>query len=81
MKSIDCRAGLTLHDAQYPERAAALRDKLAAWRTAVGARRAEKNPRYDPARASEWWNRRTKKPLDLEALRRRYEGTRRARKG
>ena len=66
--------------AKYPERAAALRDKLAAWRTAVGARSPEKNPRYDPARAREWWSRRTKKPLDIEALRRRYEGTRRARK-
>lgn len=36
-----------------PQRVAALRAKLAAWRAAVGARMPEPNPRYDPARAKQ----------------------------
>jgi hypothetical protein len=26
------------------------------------------NPKHDPARAGEWWNRESKKPLDLEVM-------------
>jgi uncharacterized sulfatase len=56
-----------------PERARRLRDRLAAWRAHVGARMPTPNPRYDPDRARQWWNRRTNQPLDLEQMRRRYE--------
>ena len=31
------------------------------------------NPDVDPERANEWWSRRTNKPLDLEAMRKRYD--------
>ena len=57
---------------KMPEKAAQLRNMLAAWREAVGARMPEPNPKYDPSRAHEWWNRRTNKPLDLEAMAERY---------
>ncbi|NQT85646.1 arylsulfatase, partial [bacterium] len=43
--------------ATMPERAAALRDKLHAWRKAVGAQMPTKNPKHDPER-----NKRKKRP-------------------
>jgi uncharacterized sulfatase len=39
--------------AREPARARELRDALAAWRTRVGARLPQPNPKYDPARADE----------------------------
>ncbi len=39
---------------QFPERAEALRTKLAAWRESVDAEMPVPNPDYDPARAKEW---------------------------
>jgi uncharacterized sulfatase len=54
------------------ERAEELHRKLAAWRKRVGARMPTPNPKYDPDRAHEWWNRGTKKPLDLKAMEERY---------
>jgi uncharacterized sulfatase len=54
------------------ERAKRLQAMLAEWRSAVGARMPTKNPKYDPDRAHEWWSRRDNKPLDLEAMERRY---------
>jgi uncharacterized sulfatase len=48
---------------KMPEKVAPLRDQLAAWRQSVGARMPTSNPKYDPERASEWWSRRTGKPL------------------
>jgi len=39
---------------EMPEKAAALREKLAAWRTSVGAAMPQPNPDFDPARAHEW---------------------------
>jgi len=59
--------------AEKPGLAAKLQKQLAAWRERVGARMPTPNPRYDPARAHEWWNRGTNKPLDIEAMRKRYE--------
>lgn len=55
-----------------PEKTRDLRRALREWQRSVGARMPTKNPKYDPARAHEWWNRRTNKPLDLEAMERRY---------
>jgi uncharacterized sulfatase len=63
-----------------PELAQRLQQKLAAWRKEVGARMPTKNPKHDPQRAAEWWSRRNNQPLDVEAMRRRYE-TRRATPG
>jgi len=55
-----------------PGRAAELQKKLAQWRGQVGARMPRPNPEYDPQRAGQWWNRRSGKPLDLEAMAERY---------
>ena len=55
-----------------------LQAKLKAWRTHAGARMPTRNPDYDPKKAHEWWSRRTGKPLDVEAMRKRYESKRRA---
>ena len=55
-----------------PNLARQLQARLATWRKAVGARMPMKNPKYDPKRAGQWWNRRTNKPLDTEAMRKRY---------
>ena len=49
--------------------------ELAAWRTLVGARMPTLNPKYDPTKAGQWWNRRSNKPLDIEAMRKRYESS------
>jgi len=58
--------------AELPELAEQLHGRLAGWRHDVGARMPKPNPKYDAARAQEWWGRRTNKPLDLEAMARRY---------
>ncbi|WP_339676934.1 sulfatase, partial [uncultured Gimesia sp.] len=49
--------------AKNPEKAAELQQKLADWRTSTGAALPVKNPKYDPARASEFWKRRTNQPV------------------
>ncbi len=59
--------------AQNPAIVADLKSRLAAFRRDTGARMPTPNPQYDPTRAGEWWSRRTNKPLDIEAMRRRYE--------
>ncbi len=48
---------------RMPDKAQELRAKLAEWRKQVGALMPTKNPKYDPKRASQWWSRRTGKPL------------------
>ena len=53
-----------------------LAQRLAAWRKRVGARMPVANPAHNPKRAGEWFNRRSGKPLDLEAMRKRYESKR-----
>jgi uncharacterized sulfatase len=58
---------------EHPELAGALRERLAGWREDVGARMPTKNPKYDPARADQWWSRRHNRPVDVEAMRRRYD--------
>ncbi len=58
--------------AKMPERAKQLQRKLADWRESVGARMPQPNPKHDPARADQWWSRRSNKPLDIEAMERRY---------
>ena len=57
---------------KMPDRAENLQAMLSAWRQSVGARMPKANPKHDPKRAPEWWNRRTNQPLDLEAMERRY---------
>jgi uncharacterized sulfatase len=57
---------------KMPDKAKALQAKLARWRESVGARMPSPNPKYDPDRAHQWWSRRTQKPLDIEAMERRY---------
>lgn len=42
--------------------AARLQARLHDWRKSVGARMPAPNPKYDPQRAGEWWNRKTGKP-------------------
>ncbi len=56
-----------------PEKAKKMQAKLAAWRTETGARMPTKNPKYDPARAGEWWNRGKNVPIDVEAMAKHYE--------
>lgn len=46
-----------------PGLARRLQRRLRDWRTAVGARLPMGNRKYDPARAGEWWSRRTHQPL------------------
>ncbi len=55
-----------------PQQAKRLQKQLAAWRVDVGARMPTKNAKHDASKASEWWSRRTNKPLDIEAMRQRY---------
>ncbi|NQU24264.1 MAG: sulfatase [Candidatus Nealsonbacteria bacterium] len=57
---------------QEPAEARRLQKQLAVWRATVGARMPTPNPKYDPARAAEWWNRRTNKPLDIKAMAEHY---------
>jgi arylsulfatase A len=56
-----------------PELAQALRKELANWRKSTGARMPTKNPKHDEKLAHQWWSRRTQKPLDIEAMRKRYD--------
>ena len=58
---------------QMPDLARRLQRSLAKWRKSTGARMPTTNPKYDPQRAEQWWSRRTNQPLDIEAMRRRYE--------
>ncbi len=58
---------------KFPERATQLQSQLARWRQEVGARMPTPNPHYDPAKAPLWWNRRTNKPLDVQATSKQYE--------
>jgi uncharacterized sulfatase len=59
-----------------PELVAALQKRLSNWRHKVGARMPTVNPQADVKRAAEWWSRRTNKPLDIEAMRKRYDSNR-----
>ncbi len=61
---------------KYPEKVAKLQMQLAQWRKDVGARMPTVNPKADPKRAAEWWNRKKNEPLDVEAMRKRYESKR-----
>ena len=58
---------------QHPDRIRSMQAALARWRKDVGARMPEENPKHDAAKADQWWSRRTNKPLDLEAMRKRYQ--------
>ena len=51
-------------------KAADLGKKLNRWRAKVIARMPIANPSYDPARAHEWWSRRSGKPIDSDKRRR-----------
>lgn len=57
---------------QMPEKAEQLKEKLAAWRNEVGARMPTPNPKHDPERAHEWWNRRTNQPIDVQKMAEQY---------
>jgi uncharacterized sulfatase len=59
--------------ARNPDKARQLQRMLANWRDAVGARMPKPNPQHDPDRADQWWSRRTQAPLDIEAMRKRYQ--------
>ena len=59
--------------AKMPDEARRLQKMLSDWRRSVGARMPKPNPDYDPACAHQWWNRRTNKPLDLEAMAQHYQ--------
>ena len=65
---------------EMPEKAKKMQGMLAEWRKETGARMPTANPKYDPARADQWWNRRTNKALDVEAMARHYE-SRKGKKG
>lgn len=58
---------------QQTDLARKMQAELAKWREAVGARMPTPNPKYDPARANEWWNRKTNTPLDVKAMAERYK--------
>jgi len=57
---------------KMPDKAKQLQQMLATWRKSVGARMPTPNPDHDPDRAHQWWNRRTNKPLDVEAMSQHY---------
>ncbi len=59
--------------AAHPDVTDRLRADLSGFRKRTGARMPTSNPKFNAARAGEWWNRRTNKPLDIEAMRKRYE--------
>ena len=63
------------HNLIETEKATATRlhAKLAQWQADVAARMPTKNPKFDVSRRTEWWSRRTNKPLDIERMRRQYE--------
>jgi uncharacterized sulfatase len=58
--------------ADEPRLVAALKADLAAFRMRTHARMPTLNPNFDAAKADQWWSRRTNKPLDVEAMRKRY---------
>jgi len=58
---------------RHPDRVRAMMKRLDAWRDNVGAALPKKNPKYDPAKADQWWSRRSGKPIDVEAMARRYK--------
>ncbi len=62
--------------AKKPQLAKKLQKQLAQWRQHTGARMPTVNPKADAARAAQWWSRRNNKPLDVEAMRRRYDSRR-----
>lgn len=57
----------------HPKQARRMRSELDRWRKETGARMPTLNPDYDPNAAEQWWNRRTGKMVDVEALRKRFE--------
>ena len=57
----------------HPKQARRMRSELDRWRKETGARMPTCNPDYDPNAAEQWWNRRTGKMVDVEALRKRFE--------
>ncbi len=59
-----------------PELAKDLQQKLANWRRKSGARMPTVNPKADAKRAAQWWSRRSGEPLDIEAMRKRYDSKR-----
>ena len=61
--------------AEMPDKLRHMQKKLAEWRSSVGARMPTENPEYDAVKANQWWNRRSNKPLDIEAMRKRYESS------
>ncbi len=58
---------------KMPDKARQLQQLLAKWRESVGARMPKSNPKHDPEKAHQWWNRRTNEPIDIEAMARRYQ--------
>ncbi len=60
--------------ATHPGRRNDLMSKLKAWQTDTIARLPIPNPSYDPARAHEWWSRRSGKPVESD-LRKRFPPT------
>lgn len=58
--------------ARQPERAEQMQSELADWRKETGARMPTVNAKHDPERAMEWWSRRSKKPINIEAMRKSY---------
>ena len=50
-----------------------MRQELNRWRESTDARMPTANADYDPDKAEQWWNRRTGKLVDVEALQRRFE--------
>lgn len=58
---------------QHADLVKELADDLREWRQRVGARMPTPNPKYDAARAEEWWSRRSNQPIDIDARRRRFE--------
>ena len=53
---------------QMPLRSKRMQAELSAWRGRVGARLPTENPKYDPARADDWWSRRSNKPVNSAAV-------------
>lgn len=54
--------------AKHPDRARTMLAKLAAWHEQVGAKLPVANPKYDPAKADQWWDYNMKTPLDTKQL-------------
>lgn len=58
---------------EFPQKAEQMQKDLANWREVTGARMPTENPKHDPKLANQWWSRRTQMPLDIEAMRKRYD--------